>query len=55
MMMSGAESTEAAELKAENEKLKKMMQVMQEKLAQVIAGKSQLSEETEGTIKESGT
>ena len=49
MMMNAQESTETAELKAENERVKKMVQQLQEKLAQTLAGKSQIAEKVEGT------
>lgn len=55
MMMSTAESTETQRLKEENEKVKKMMTALQEKLAQSLAVKSQLSEQAEGSIKESSS
>jgi hypothetical protein len=40
MMMSAHEQGETQELKAENERIKKMMQALQEKLAMTLAGKS---------------
>ena len=44
MMMGVAESQETQQLREENEKVKKMMTALQEKLAQSLAMKSQLSE-----------
>ena len=55
MMMNNHESSEAASLKEENSKVKQMMSVMQEKLAQALTGKSLLTEKSEGTLKDSNT
>lgn len=51
MMMNAHESAETAELRAENERTKKMMQALQEKLAQTLAGKSQLADRHEEASK----
>lgn len=51
MMMNAHESNETQELKAENERVKKMLQSLQEKLAQTLAGKSQMAEKADETVK----
>lgn len=52
MMMTAQENSESAELRAENDRVKKMVQQLQEKLAQTLAGKSMMSEKAEGAIKD---
>ena len=49
MMMSQADNAESQALKEENEKVKKIMQSLQEKLAQTLLGKSMLTEKSEGS------
>jgi hypothetical protein len=51
MMMNAHESNETQELKAENERVKKMLQSLQEKLAMTLAGKSQMAERADETVK----
>ena len=51
MMMNAHESNETQELKAENERVRKMLQSLQEKLAMTLAGKSQMAERADETVK----
>ena len=51
MMMNAHESSETQEIKAENERVKKMLATLQEKLAQTLAGKSHIAEKADETAK----
>ena len=49
---SAQENSETAELRAENDRIKKTVQQLQQQIAQTLAGKSMFTELVEGTMKD---